>query len=97
MSLSRFEISFVGFLNADFPGVRVNFSSIYLIESLPSIIRLVSSQSPSKGQPRAVVFHEKENRRHCHVVWSRIDTEAMKAIPMSPKTETQRVSERPLS
>lgn len=39
------------------------------------------------GQPRAVVFHEKKNdkgelRRHCHVVWSRIDTDNMRAIPM---------------
>jgi len=25
------------------------------------------------GQPRAIVFHEKQGRRHCHVVWSRID------------------------
>ena len=24
------------------------------------------------GQPRAVVFHEKEGRRHAHAVWSRI-------------------------
>lgn len=24
------------------------------------------------GQPRAIVFHEKEGRRHCHAVWSRI-------------------------
>jgi hypothetical protein len=32
------------------------------------------------GQPRAVVFHEKEGRRHAHVVWSRIDIETMKAI-----------------
>ena len=39
------------------------------------------------GQPKAVVFHEKSGadgitRRHCHVVWSRIDSEDMKAIPM---------------
>lgn len=34
------------------------------------------------GQPRAIVFHEKEGRRHCHAVWSRIDTEQMKAIPL---------------
>ncbi len=33
-----------------------------------------------KGQPRAVVFHEKNGRRHAHVVWSRIDTAEMKAI-----------------
>lgn len=34
------------------------------------------------GQPRAIVFHEKEGRRHCHAVWSRIDTEQMKALPL---------------
>ena len=38
------------------------------------------------GQPRAIVFHEKEGpggmRRHCHVVWSRINTQEIKAIPM---------------
>lgn len=32
------------------------------------------------GQPRVVVFHEKHGRRHAHVVWSRIDTDKMKAI-----------------
>lgn len=31
-------------------------------------------------QPRAIVFHEKEDRRHAHVVWSRIDAESMTAI-----------------
>ena len=34
------------------------------------------------GQPRAIVFHEKNARRHCHVVWSRTDIKAMKAIPL---------------
>lgn len=34
-------------------------------------------------QPRAIVFHEKEGRRHCHVVWSRIDAGEMKAVPLS--------------
>ncbi len=33
-----------------------------------------------EGQPRAIVFHEKEGRRHAHCVWSRIDSDAMKAI-----------------
>ena len=33
-----------------------------------------------KGQPRAMVFHEKNGRRHAHVVWSRIDANEMKAI-----------------
>jgi hypothetical protein len=40
------------------------------------------------GQPRAVVFHEKRDkdgvlREHCHAVWSRIDTEKMKAVQMA--------------
>ncbi len=32
------------------------------------------------GQPRAIVFHEKEGRLHAHVVWSRIDHASMRAI-----------------
>lgn len=32
------------------------------------------------NQPRVIVFHEKQGRRHAHVVWSRIDGEQMKAI-----------------
>ena len=35
------------------------------------------------GQPRAVVFHVKEGREHCHVVWSRIDTVNMRAVQLS--------------
>jgi len=34
------------------------------------------------GQPRAIVFHEKNGRRHAHAVWSRIDGLALKAINM---------------
>lgn len=33
-----------------------------------------------ENQPRAIVFHEKEGRRHAHCVWSRIDAETMTAI-----------------
>ena len=35
------------------------------------------------GQPRAIVFHEKEGRRHAHAAWSRIDAQNMKAIQLS--------------
>lgn len=35
------------------------------------------------GQPRAIVFHEKNGRRHAHAVWSRIDVERMKAVQLS--------------
>lgn len=36
-----------------------------------------------EGQPRAIVFHEKEGRRHAHCVWSRIDADTMTARQMS--------------
>lgn len=31
-------------------------------------------------QPRAVVFHVKDGREHCHVVWSRINVEQQRAV-----------------
>lgn len=34
------------------------------------------------GQPRAIVFHEKNGRRHAHCVWSRIDAKSMRARQM---------------
>ncbi len=34
-------------------------------------------------QPRAIVFHEKEGRRHAHVVWSRIKVDEMRAVQLS--------------
>lgn len=42
-------------------------------------IERIENKLGLSGQPRAIVFHEKEGRRHCHTVWSRIDTAAMKA------------------
>ncbi len=35
-----------------------------------------------EGQPRAVVFHEKEGRRHAHCAWSRIDGNTLTARPL---------------
>ena len=43
-------------------------------------IARVEAKNGIAGQPRAVVFHIKDGREHCHVVWSRIDAEAGKAI-----------------
>jgi hypothetical protein len=46
-----------------------------------------------KDQPRAIVFHEKEGRRHAHVVWSRIKADSMTAVNMSHfKTKLNRLS-----
>jgi hypothetical protein len=36
-----------------------------------------------QDQPRLAIFHEKEGRRHAHVVWSRIDIDGMTAINLS--------------
>lgn len=35
------------------------------------------------GQPRAVVYHIKDGREHCHVVWSRIDYQTEKAVHLA--------------
>lgn len=49
------------------------------IEVFEKAIADVEERLGLTGQPRIVVFHEKEGRRHCHAVWSRIDAETMKA------------------
>lgn len=36
-----------------------------------------------EGQPRAVVFHIKDGREHCHAVWSRIDWRSEKAVHLA--------------
>ena len=46
-------------------------------------IRRTESKLGLAGQPRAVVFHVKYGREHCHVVWSRIDIDKMKAVQLS--------------
>lgn len=43
----------------------------------------IEARTGLTGQPRAVVFHEKEGRRHCHAVYSRIDAGRMKAVNLS--------------
>lgn len=43
-------------------------------------IERVAQNLGLENQPHVIVFHEKNARRHCHVVFSRIDAEQMKAI-----------------
>lgn len=49
------------------------------IESFEAAIEMAEQKLGLDGQSRAIVFHEKEGRRHAHVVWSRIDLETMTA------------------
>lgn len=51
-------------------------------EDFENAIGRVEKKLSLTDQPRAIVFHEKNGRRHCHAVWSRIDGENMKAIPL---------------
>lgn len=50
------------------------------VETFEAAIETIEQRLGLEGQPRAIVFHEKDGRRHAHVVWSRIDAEHMKAI-----------------
>lgn len=50
------------------------------VDVFEAAIESVEQKLGLDGQPRAIVFHEKEGRRHAHAVWSRIDPEQMKAI-----------------
>ena len=49
------------------------------IETFETAIEMVEQRLGLNDLPRAIVFHEKEGRRHAHAVWSRIDPETMKA------------------
>lgn len=53
------------------------------IQTFEQALSAIEDKNGLGGQPRVVVFHEKEGRRHCHAVWSRIDAETMTAKPMS--------------
>lgn len=56
------------------PGQPVN------IDVFEDAAKRIEERMGLTGQPRVFVFHEKEARRHAHIVYSRIDAEQMKAI-----------------
>ena len=53
------------------------------IDAFEEAIARIEERTGLAGQPRVIVFHEKEGRRHAHCVWSRIDAEQMKAVNLS--------------
>lgn len=67
-------------------------------QDFEAAIERVENDLGLNGQPRAIVFHEKEGtdgmvRRHAHAVWSRIDAEEMKAKQLSfTKNKMQEVA-----
>lgn len=52
-------------------------------DTFETAIEMAEQKLGLDGQPRAVVFHEKEGRRHAHAVWSRIDVDTMTAKQLS--------------
>ncbi len=52
------------------------------VEEYEAAINRAEGRLGLDGQPRAIVFHEKEGRRHAHCVWSRIDSLTMTARPL---------------
>ena len=50
------------------------------VEVFEAAIARIEQRLGLNGQPRAIVFHEKNGRRHAHCVWSRIDGTQLKAI-----------------
>lgn len=55
-------------------------TEIVPISTFEDAIKDIEKHIGLEKQPRAIVFHEKEGRRHAHAVWSRIDVESMTAI-----------------
>jgi hypothetical protein len=53
------------------------------VETFENAIDRIEEKTGLAGQPRIVVFHEKEGRRHAYCVWSRIDADTMTARNMS--------------
>lgn len=50
------------------------------IEAFEKAVEKIEQKLGLSDQPKVLVFHEKEGRRHAHAVWSRIDQENLKAI-----------------
>ncbi len=63
------------------------------IETFETTLNRIEKRLGLEGQPRIVVFHEKEGRRHAHAVWSRIDIDKMKAINIAfPKRKLNEIA-----
>ena len=52
------------------------------IDVFEAAIEQIEQSLGLDDQPRAIVFHEKEGRRHAHAVWSRVNAGSLTAIEM---------------
>ena len=63
--------------------LSINPSAPLTRDQYNEAIAVIEDRLGLTGQPRAIVFHVKDGREHCHVVWSKIDAANMKAINMA--------------
>lgn len=63
--------------------LSINPSEPLTREQYFEAVEAIENRLGLTDQPRAIVFHVKEGREHCHVVWSRIDGIEMKAIHLA--------------
>jgi hypothetical protein len=60
------------------------------VEDFEKAADLIEAKFPGlKGQPRILIFHEKEGRRHAHAIWDRIN-ERGRAVQLSHSREKLR-------
>lgn len=72
------------------PPAEADVSTAQFLDAITKVEQITKLE----GQPRAIVFHEKDGRRHAHVVWSRIDAQHMRAINLGYyKNQLRRVSQ----
>ncbi len=63
------------------------------VDAFEQAIDAVEQKVGLSSQPRAIIFHEKNGRRHAHCVWSRINVSTMTAINLSHyKTKLREMS-----
>lgn len=53
------------------------------VEDFEAAIEEIEKKIGLIDQPRIIVFHEKNGRRHCHAVWSRIDSEKLVTVNLA--------------
>lgn len=63
--------------------LSINPSEPLTREQYFEAVEAIENKLGLTDQPRAIVFHIKEGREHCHVVWSRINGIEMKAIHLA--------------
>ena len=52
------------------------------VKDFENALSRIETEMGLEAQPRVIIFHEKDGRRHAHAVWSRIDAHEMKAVPL---------------